>query len=79
MGTSSGGREVRCALLKYRWSRPVSPNGSYFVDGLSQDIAEAKIFLRVLKTASIRAAEEKTCQTQTSLKTDCDEMADARL
>merc|ERR1719397_1651388 len=62
------GGEVRCALLKNRWNRPVSPNGSYFVDGLSQDIAEAKIFLQVLKTASIRATEEKTCQTQTSLK-----------
>ena len=44
MGTSSGGGEVRCALLKNRWSRPVSPNGSYFVDALSQDIAEAEAF-----------------------------------
>ena len=63
MGTSSRGGEVRCALLIHRWNRPVNPNGSYFVDGLSQDIAEAEVFIQVLKTSSIRAPKEKTCQT----------------
>ena len=51
----------------------MSPNGSYFVDALSQDIAEAEAFSSV-KDGVNPSTVQKTCQTQTSLKTDVSAM-----
>ena len=45
----------------------MSLNGSYFVDAPSQDIAEA---FSSVKGGVNQSTVQKTCQTQTSLKTD---------